>query len=105
MGYFGLVDDRLGSSFFEGEVFVEVSELRERALRVREGYRRLNERRGDKPWGISEFMAGLVGDVGDLSELIMAHQGYRPAAQLDEALPHELADCLWSLLIISDIAG
>ena len=31
--------------------------------------------------------------------------GVRPRADLDEALAHELADCLWSVMSLADAYG
>lgn len=47
-------------------------------------------------------MAGFVGDVGDLSKIIMAKNGHRAMNNVDEKLKHELSDCLWSILVIAD---
>ena len=49
-------------------------------------------------------MSGFVGDVGDLSKLIMAKRGLRGPTDddIDEKIAHELADCLWSVCILAD---
>ena len=47
-------------------------------------------------------MAGLVGDVGDLSKIIMAKEGLRDMENVDTKLAHELSDCLWSVLVLAD---
>ena len=47
-------------------------------------------------------MPGFVGDVGDLSKIIMAKQGLRFMDDIDAKLAHELSDCLWSVLVIAD---
>lgn len=47
-------------------------------------------------------MAGFVGDVEDLSKIVMAKSGYRAMDDIDEQLKHELADCLWSILVLAD---
>ncbi|MFE5568753.1 hypothetical protein ACFQ68_27475 [Amycolatopsis japonica] len=65
-------------------------------------YVQINESKGRAAWGVSEYMQGLVGDIGDLAKLVMAKQGFRDVENVDEKLRHELADCLWSLLIISE---
>ena len=62
----------------------------------------LQEARRGKRWGLTEHFQGFVGDVGDLGKLIMAQQGLRPGSDIDKRLVHELADCLWSILIIAD---
>jgi NTP pyrophosphatase (non-canonical NTP hydrolase) len=47
-------------------------------------------------------MAGFVGDVGDLSKIIMAKNGHRAMDDIDEKLKHELSDCLWSILVLAN---
>lgn len=46
-------------------------------------------------------MQGFVGDVGDLMKLVMAKSGIRTIADTEHKLPHELADCLWSVLVLA----
>lgn len=46
-------------------------------------------------------MAGFVGDVGDLSKIIMAKHGLRDMEDVDEKLAHELSDCLWCILVLA----
>lgn len=50
-------------------------------------------------------MAGFVGDVGDLSKLLMAKEGLRQNYDVDAKIAHELADCLWSILVIASKLG
>jgi transposase len=52
-------------------------------------------------WTQEEFMLGFVGDVGDLAKLVMAEAGAREMPGGRTALEHELADCLWSVLILA----
>ena len=52
----------------------------------------------------SELTLGLVGDVGDLVKLVQAHEGVRAIENARPALEHELADVLWSLLVIANDA-
>ena len=47
-------------------------------------------------------MLGFLGDVGDLAKLVQGKAGVRPRADLDGALAHELADCLWSVIVLAD---
>ena len=49
-------------------------------------------------------MLGLVGDVGDLAKLIQAHEGVRRIEGAQAALEHELANVLWSVIVIVDRA-
>lgn len=77
-------------------------ELLEAAVRVREKYNQLNARDHGEAWNGDKLMAGFVGDVGDLSKIIMAKSGYRGMDDIDEKLRHELSDCLWSVLVLAN---
>ncbi|MFA6533657.1 MAG: MazG nucleotide pyrophosphohydrolase domain-containing protein [Patescibacteria group bacterium] len=84
---------------------MEFKQLIERAKEIREVNAELAESEGSKAWGLAERTQGFVGDVGDLAKLVMAKNGYRKYGDLDQRLRHELADCLWSVIIIADEAG
>src|SRR4051794_39993988 len=60
---------------------------------------------GRRPWELEDVALGLAGDVGDLAKVIQARVGVRGYSPADGALEHELADCMWSLMTIVDIAG
>ena len=81
--------------------------LTARAREIRALYAAQSRRAGTRPWGPAELAQGFVGDVGDLMKLVMAKEGLRPAQakNLDAALAHELADCLWSILLLADCYG
>lgn len=82
-----------------------VDELKVLALSVKQAYEDKNKQAGRKAWDVSDYTAGFVGDMGDLSKLVMAKQGLRTVADVDEKLAHELSDCLWSVLVIADELG
>ena len=75
--------------------------LSKKANEVKEKYSKLNKKR----WSVAEYAQGLIGDVGDLVKLIMAKKGFRKIEDVDQKLAHELADCLWSVLVIADELG
>lgn len=50
-------------------------------------------------------MLGFLGDVGDLAKLVQGKAGVRPRDDLDSAMAHELADCLWAILTLADAYG
>ena len=83
----------------------ELEELRQAAIRVHDLYDRLNLGQRGRVWTREEFMLGFVGDVGDLAKLVMAEEGARTMPGGRPALAHELADCLWSVLILADKYG
>jgi|SRR5690242_8693725 NTP pyrophosphatase (non-canonical NTP hydrolase) len=79
----------------------DLDELSRTALRVHDLYDRLNLQVRQRVWTREEFMLGFMGDVGDLAKLVMAAEGARAMPGGREALAHELADCLWSVLILA----
>ena len=76
--------------------------MMERALAVRASYEALETSSYGRPWTLEELTLGLVGDVGDLAKLIQAHEGVRTIEGAAAALEHELADVLWSVIVIAD---
>jgi NTP pyrophosphatase (non-canonical NTP hydrolase) len=75
----------------------------ELANKIKLSYDKLNIDNGNKPWSYSEFNQGMVGDVGDLTKLLMAKSNLRDfkGVDLDNKIEHELCDILWSVLVIS----
>jgi NTP pyrophosphatase (non-canonical NTP hydrolase) len=80
---------------------MNLAELQTRALEVADQYRELNLKVHGKEWTATDYMSGFVGDVGDLSKIVMAKNGLRTIVDVDEKLRHELSDCLWSLLVLA----
>lgn len=69
-------------------------------------YATLETARGGAPWTRAELAQGFAGDVGALMKLVMAREGRREAPpDLDARLAHELADCLWSVLVLAEACG
>jgi NTP pyrophosphatase (non-canonical NTP hydrolase) len=79
----------------------ELEDLKRAAMRVHDLYDELNLKDRGRVWTREEFMLGFVGDVGDLAKLVMAADGARTMPGGRAALGHELADCLWSVLILA----
>jgi MazG nucleotide pyrophosphohydrolase domain. len=79
--------------------------LSDRAWSVRQLYERLEAQRHGRSWSREEIAIGFVGDVGDLMKLVQAKEGVRRIDDVDEKLAHELADCLWSILILARAYG
>ncbi len=58
------------------------------------------------PWSRAELAQGFVGDAGALMKLVMAKEGRRAGPpDLEAKLEHELADCLWSVLVLAEAYG
>lgn len=76
-----------------------------RAMEIRRQYADLEATKYGRPWNLEELALGLVGDVGDLAKLLMAHRGVRNIYDAEWKLAHELAGCLWSILVLSQKVG
>ena len=81
---------------------MEFKELSQYALGIRDAYSVQAKAQGTLPWSVREHMEGFVGDVGDLIKLVMAKNGLRDYPDLDQKFAHELADCLYSVMVIAD---
>lgn len=81
---------------------MELKDLMQRAVEVREKYGELEMKKYGKKWTNAQIAEGFVGDVGDLIKLIMAKEGIRDIENADEKLEHELADCLWSIFVLAN---
>jgi NTP pyrophosphatase (non-canonical NTP hydrolase) len=84
---------------------VDFADVVARAHAVRGRYAELEQARYGREWSTEELMLGFVKDVGDLALLVQAKEGVRDVADLDAKLAHELADCLWSLIVVAECYG
>jgi NTP pyrophosphatase (non-canonical NTP hydrolase) len=81
----------------------DLDDLQRQALVIRDLYDELNMKARGRVWTREEFMLGFVGDVGDLAKLAMAADGARDMPGGQAALGHELADCLWCVLVLAHL--
>lgn len=82
---------------------MNLTDLTTQAMALRSRFEAAALASGRRPWTRTEVMQGFVGDVGDLMKLVMARDGVRPIADADRKLGHELADCLWSVLVLAKL--
>lgn len=78
-----------------------LNELTQRAMEIREKFGDFELANGERKWTREDVMMGFVGDVGDLAKLVMAHQNIRNIPDKQAKLEHELADCLWSIMVLA----
>ena len=84
---------------------MHLEDLIAKARSIRSLYEDYERENYGREWSTAELALGLMGDLGDLAKLIQAHLGVRgtlSAQELEEKLSHELADCLWSILVLAD---
>ncbi len=96
-----LKNSTLGVYLFCYNVYMNLDDLQKRAIEIRDKYDNLNQQQRGVTWNEQQLMAGFVGDVGDLSKIIMAKHGLRAMEDVDQKLAHELSDCLWSILVLA----
>lgn len=84
---------------------MEFNKLVERALKIRSHYAAHETRLYGRSWTTEELYIGMIGDIGDLAKLVQAHEGVRAIEGSEEQLQHELADVLWSVIILADRCG
>lgn len=84
---------------------MEFKQLAERALAIRKKYAEFEKERYGREWTTEELMLGFMKDMGDLARLVQASEGVRRVDDLDNAIGHELSDCLWSVIILADKLG
>ena len=84
---------------------MEMKDLVRRAMTIREQYAKLEQEKYGRSWSREEIAVGFVGDVEDLMKLVMAESGVRDIPDAKEKLAHEMADCLWCVLVLSDLYG
>lgn len=83
----------------------DLKDLMEQAEVIRLKYQETRAKKGLPAWGVRDYAMGFMGDVGDLQKLIMAKENLRDIPDVDAKLGHELADCLYSILVIADYYG
>ena len=88
-----------------GSTGMDLGTLQARAVAIKELYDRHNATVGRTAWTNGDLALGFVGDVGDLAKLVMAVDGRREIDNARTRLGHELADCLWSVLVLADRYG
>lgn len=84
---------------------MELNSLTQRAMAIRRQYAELERARYGRAWTPEEIALGFVGDVGDMMKLVLARAGVRDIPDAEGKLAHELADCLWSVLVLSRLYG
>ena len=84
---------------------MEFQTIINRALEIRKQYEAKEKQLYGSAWTSEEIALGFVGDVGDLAKLIVAENGKRNIPDSKAKLEHELADCLWSVIVLAHQHG
>jgi NTP pyrophosphatase (non-canonical NTP hydrolase) len=84
---------------------MDFQKLTDRAMSIRKLYEEKERELYGSPWTNEEIVLGFVGDVGDLAKFIVAENGKRNIPDSRSKLEHELADCLWSVIVLANLHG
>jgi NTP pyrophosphatase (non-canonical NTP hydrolase) len=84
---------------------MDFQKLTDRAISIRKLYEEKERELYGSPWTNEEIALGFVGDVGDLAKLVVAENGKRNIPDSRNKLEHELADCLWSVIVLANVHG
>jgi NTP pyrophosphatase (non-canonical NTP hydrolase) len=84
---------------------MDLKQISQRAIAIRAKYSQFEKKKWGKEWTREQIAQGFVVDAADLMRLIMAKEGIREIEDADEKLVGELADCLWSILVLADKYG
>ena len=80
---------------------MEFQKLVNRAIDLRTQYEKKEKQLYGSPATEEDLVQGFIGDVNNLSKLILAHQGKREIAYGTEKLGSQLSHCLWSVIVLA----
>jgi NTP pyrophosphatase (non-canonical NTP hydrolase) len=86
----------------DANISMELTDLIRQARETRALYQELETRLYGRSWTLEDLLIGFMGDVGELAQLVQANTGIREIPETRKRLEHELADCLWSVLVLAD---
>ncbi len=78
-----------------------ITQMQNEAESIQKLYAKLNKKNKQPEWTGKDFAMGFAGDFGDLLKLTMAKENVRIIDDFDKKMEHEIADCLWSILVLS----
>lgn len=81
---------------------MELSKISEEALRIKKLYAEYEKNKFGRKWNREEIFIGMVTDIGELGQLVLAHEGVRKVEKLQENIEHEISDLLWGVLVLAN---
>jgi len=82
---------------------MEFQKIVHRAMDLRKQYEKKETELYGSPYTSAEIAEGFAGDVKNLVKLVEAELGQREIANSKEKLDAQLAHCLWSVVVLSQI--
>lgn len=79
-----------------------LEDLERQALRIFRDFSLRSARQSRPQWTPLDITLGLAADVGDLAKKVQQERGLRIGGADKDDIAEELADCLWSILVLAD---
>lgn len=81
---------------------LDLKEIKERSLKIRERYHQLEQQHHGSDWTVEEDALAFLTDAGLVGRLTMSQQGRWPKGEQTIAeLEHKLGECVWWLTILA----
>lgn len=84
---------------------MEFEKIMDRARQVRRLYEEKEKELYGSPRTSEEIATGFTADASNLEKLIGAQNGKRKILNSRDMLEHQLANCLWSIIVLSSTHG
>ena len=83
---------------------MDIKKLQRITKQIKDAYADMNRKKGKEVFRAKDYADAFVGDVGDLMKILISYSK-RPTRDGYKKISHKLADCLWSILAITDELG
>jgi NTP pyrophosphatase (non-canonical NTP hydrolase) len=84
---------------------MEFKDLIKQTREIKRAYEVLNRKQGRPAWLTSDYVQGMVGDVGDLAKLVVKRKQTGARKSIDREIAKELSDILYMVVVIADELG
>lgn len=81
---------------------LDLKEIKERALKIREQYHQLEKNHHGSEWTVEEDALAFLTDAGLVGRHTMSQQGRWPKGDTNPELQHKLGECIWWLTVLAD---
>ena len=81
---------------------MEFKDLIKRTREIKRAYDALSRKQGRPAWLTSDYMQGLIGDVGDLAKLVVKRKRAGASKKIDREIAKELSDILYMVVVIAE---
>lgn len=80
---------------------MDLAKIRKMSRTLKSAYDQMDRKKGKEIWTARDYADGLAGDTGDFIKILLNYSK-NPTRDRKKQLHHELADCLWSILMLAE---